>query len=283
MCSRPEAHIKETFNLENMKNVTRVVVLDKKFAPNDDIRRYLEDEFFRIFTKRNISSLPSDEDINHLVSKASGQFVYASTIIKFIDDDDCNPREQLDIILKLRTVNSSSPYAQLDQLYLQILSQQSDIKLLRDVFVLIIALGITQSKFICRRLRISEENLRLKLRRMHSLLQISDWNITTYHRSLHDFFRDKKRAGQYHIHPIRVALVRLPERTRPFARSVGFELMVLVMSILYAARLLMVPLFIIPGILCGMYQSDGEICSEVTFFFPLPVLPTNTSPRITHM
>ncbi|KAF8347419.1 hypothetical protein F5887DRAFT_1172591, partial [Amanita rubescens] len=107
VCSRPEAHIKETFNLENMKNVTRVVVLDEKFAPNNDIRRYLEDELFRIFTKRNISSLPSDEDINHLVSKASGQFIYAST---------------LNIILKLHTVDSSSPYAQLDQLYIQILS-----------------------------------------------------------------------------------------------------------------------------------------------------------------
>ena len=281
ICSRPEAHIKEVFKLENINSVTRVVVLDQKFAPNDDIRRYLEDEFFRIFTKRNISTLPSNEDIYHLVSKASGQFIYASTVIKFIDDDDCNPREQLDIILKLRTANSSSPYAQLDQLYIQILSQQSDIKLLRNVFVLIIALGSTPFRVICRRLRISEENLRLKLRRMHSLLQISDWNITTYHRSLHDFFQDKNRAGQYHVHPIRVALVRLPERARPFAESVGLELMVVVMSFLYAMRLLMVPLFIIPGIFCGMYQWDTDICSQVTFFFPLPVLPTNTPSRIT--
>ncbi len=226
ICSRPEPHIKETFNLENMKDVTRVVILDEKFEPNDDIRRYVEDEFFRIFTKRNISPLPSNEDIHYLVSKASGQFIYASTVVKFIENDDYDPREQLDIILKLRTVNSSLPYAQLDRLYIQILSQQSDIKLLRDVFVLIIALGVARSKFVCRRLQISEENLRLKLRRMHSLLQISDSNITTYHRSLHDFFQDKKRAGQYHIHPIRVALVWLPERIRPFTESVGLELMV---------------------------------------------------------
>src|SRR6266550_7019225 len=155
---------------------------------------------------------------SHLVSKASGQFIYASTVIKFIDDDDCNPREQLDIILKLRPVHSSSPYAQLDQLYIQILSQQPDIKLLRDIFILIIALGDPGFKFICRRLRISGEELRRKLRKMHSLLQISDEDIITYHRSLHDFFQDKKRGGIYHIHPMRVALVRLPERTRPFRR-----------------------------------------------------------------
>ena len=108
-------------------------------------RRYPEILGRRIlpnFHKGNISPLPSNEDIHHLVSKASGQFIYTSTVIKFNDDDDCNPKEQLDIILKLRTVNSSSPYAQLNQLYIQILSQQSDIKLLRDVFVLLIALGL---------------------------------------------------------------------------------------------------------------------------------------------
>src|SRR6266550_4545333 len=35
-CSRPEAHIKEIFNMENMKQVTRTVVLDEKFAPDND-------------------------------------------------------------------------------------------------------------------------------------------------------------------------------------------------------------------------------------------------------
>ncbi|KAF8347581.1 hypothetical protein F5887DRAFT_1072572 [Amanita rubescens] len=219
ICSRPEAHIKETFDMEIMQNITRAIVLDEKFAPNDDIQRYLEDEFFRIFTKRNISSFPSDEDVHHLVSKASGQFIYASTVIKFVDDDDCHPKEQLAIILKLRPVTSSSPYTQLDQLYIQILSRQPDVKFLRDVFVLIIALGRPDIKFICRRRRICEDNLRLKLRKMYSLLQISDSYVTTYHRSLHDFFQDKKRAGKYHIHPIRVALVRLPGTIRRFMNS----------------------------------------------------------------
>ena len=83
--------------------------------------------------------------------------------------------------------------------------------------MLIIALGELRFQFICRRLRISEEKLRLKLRKMHSLLQISDSSITTYHRSLHDFFLDKERAGIYHIHPTRVALVRLPETRHRFA------------------------------------------------------------------
>ena len=264
------------FNMKDMKNITRTVVLDEEFAPSGDIRRYLEDELFRIFTKRNISPLTSNEDIHCLVSKASGQFIYASTIIKFIDDDDCNPREQLDIILKLRTVNSSSPYAPLDQLYIQILAQQPDIRFLRDVFVLIIALGDPNFKFICRRLQISEENLRAKLRRMHSLLRIEDLYITVYHRSLHDFFRDKKRAGKYHVHPMRVTLVQLPERSRRFAKRLwnelgypGAVLATLGLPCLYIARISLAPLFIIPGLCFGMYFRSVSVFINITLHLPL--------------
>jgi hypothetical protein len=135
--------------MEIMQNITGAIVLDEKYAPNDDIRRYLEDEFFRIFTKRNISSIPSDTDIDHLVSKASGQFIYASTVIKFIDDDDYSPSEQLDIVLNLRPACLPSPYAQLDQLYIQIFSQQPDVRFLRDI--IIISLGDPSFYFICRR------------------------------------------------------------------------------------------------------------------------------------
>ena len=60
ICSRPEAHIRETFKRQNMNKIARAVVLDGKFAPNNDIRRYLEDELFRIFTERHLSQLPSD-------------------------------------------------------------------------------------------------------------------------------------------------------------------------------------------------------------------------------
>ena len=288
ICSRPEAHIKETFDMETVQNITRAIVLDEKFAPNDDIRRYLEDEFFRIFMKRNIASLPSDEDVRHLISKASGQFIYASTVVKFIDDDGCSPREQLDIILKLRSASSPSPYAQLDQLYMQILSQQPDIRFLRDIFTLVIALNYPSFDFICRRLRISEENLRLKLRKMHSLLLISDSYIRTYHLSLHDFLRDKRRAVKYRIHPMRVALVQLQNETRPIAELLAtcakflgyivlgmcFVFVVSIAPYVYGARVLMAPLFLIIGV-CYRICGHNDFCSGTNFrnfvlFWPLP-------------
>jgi len=135
--------------------------------------------------------------------------------VKFIDDINGDPRAQLDIVLKLRPVDFSSPFAELDQLYIQILSQQPDVRLLKDLFTLIVALRQAPIAFVCRRLRICEEELKRKLRGLRSLVHLSDSAIDTYHLSLHDFFRDKKRAGSYFIHPMRVTIVRLPGIMRP--------------------------------------------------------------------
>ena len=212
ICSRIEAHIQEMFCSQVMTNVTLPVLLDDQFAPDEDIRRYLEDEFSRIYTERKVSlsKWPPDGVIDGLVSKSSGQFIYASTVVKFIDDLDSDPRRQLDIVLKIRPAKYSSPFAQLDQLYIQILSQQPNIRLLRDIFTLIIALRKPTITFVCRRLRINQEELEHEFRRLRSLVQISESVIDVYHLSLHDFFLDKKRAGKYYIHPARITFVRLP-------------------------------------------------------------------------
>jgi len=196
-----------------MTKITYSVSLDDQFKPDNDIRRYLKDEFARICAEHKLSALewPPGRTIDQLVLKSSGQFIYASTVVKFVDDIYDDPRERLDIVLTTYPINSASPFAELDQLYIQILSQQPNIRLLRDLFTLIIALRKPKIKFVCRRLRIGEAEIEHKLLRLRSLVHISHRDITTYHLSLHDFFLDKKRAGKYFIHPIRVTLVRLPE------------------------------------------------------------------------
>jgi hypothetical protein len=206
--SRPEPHIWEVFNTDNMKSIARVLVLDETFGPNNDIRKYLEDEISRIFAQRPPPSVA--DAINHIVSEASGQFIYASTVVKFIDGSDQDPGTQLNNIILSPRQSTSSPYPQLDQLYIQILSQQGHTRLLKGIFVLILAFGYTDLDLICRRLRINKEDLRLKLRKMHSLLNISDSGIRPFHLSFLDFLQEKKRAGKYYIHPWLLTLLRLP-------------------------------------------------------------------------
>ncbi|KAJ7019545.1 hypothetical protein C8F04DRAFT_975516, partial [Mycena alexandri] len=64
---------------------------------------------------------PSAEVLFNLVQKSSGYFVYASTIIKFVDDLYFRPTERLAIIQDLKPTQDDAPFEVLDKLYHQIL------------------------------------------------------------------------------------------------------------------------------------------------------------------
>ncbi|KAF8989289.1 hypothetical protein BDQ17DRAFT_1205356, partial [Cyathus striatus] len=89
--SRPEVKIRKAFNLEASQAVTRKLVLDERYEPDKDIETYLRSEFSAIKSTHSIgphclskeSEWPSDKDIKTLVERASGQFIYASTIVKY--------------------------------------------------------------------------------------------------------------------------------------------------------------------------------------------------------
>ncbi|KAJ7700460.1 hypothetical protein B0H17DRAFT_867330, partial [Mycena rosella] len=85
VASRPEAHISET---TSMGSASQAFNVEQSF---EDVRRYLVDEFARIHhrhsrTMKNVlAPWPSHEELGTLVHKSSGHFIYASTIIKFVD------------------------------------------------------------------------------------------------------------------------------------------------------------------------------------------------------
>jgi hypothetical protein len=56
--------------------------------------------------------------LEHLVAKSSGIFVYASTVIRYVDDEYSHPVDRLDSVLSLDPRNT----APLDDLYTQVLS-----------------------------------------------------------------------------------------------------------------------------------------------------------------
>ncbi|KAJ6471544.1 hypothetical protein C8R45DRAFT_1104511 [Mycena sanguinolenta] len=87
IASRPEPHIREVVDAPPYPEVRRLNV-EQSFH---DVHKYLSDEFTRIHhehdTMKNIPlPWPSWEILWELVYKSSGHFIYASTIIKFIDD-----------------------------------------------------------------------------------------------------------------------------------------------------------------------------------------------------
>ena len=101
ICSRPEYNIQMRFERSDLQSATARIVIDMDCTVTGDIATFLEAEFSRIHREHCIQEMPwpPGHAIPSLAWRASGQFIYASTIIKFIDDRDFQPQQRLDMVL----------------------------------------------------------------------------------------------------------------------------------------------------------------------------------------
>ncbi|KAJ6545263.1 WD40-repeat-containing domain protein [Mycena capillaripes] len=128
LTSRPESNIQRAFigpaehNEYILHNIEETVV-------QDDIRLYLREKLKAISSKLGLSSAsvgqepkwPRQEDIETLVQMSGTLFVYAATAVRFIGAR--NPVRQMQILLGVHQASGMNPYAQLDELYIQILRE----------------------------------------------------------------------------------------------------------------------------------------------------------------
>jgi hypothetical protein len=145
---------------------------------------------------------PGGNIVQLLAARSGGQFIYASTLLKFIDDEDYRPTDRLEIVLNAL---GSAALAELDQLYQQILSTVKNIPLLLRILGYVLA-PLCQHKFsasdIEDLLDLRDGDVGLTLRRMHSLLRAPDspfQPIGILHSSFDDFLFSPDRAGKYHV------------------------------------------------------------------------------------
>ncbi|KAI0808949.1 hypothetical protein BC629DRAFT_1260523, partial [Irpex lacteus] len=124
--SRPEPHIRAGFGLQGLRPVSDVMVLHEvgSASVDHDIRLFLRTEFRELAIRRNdimdpTIDWPEEAHVEELVSRASGLFIYASTIVKFIDRQGRNPRKQLALVLQSESTRNG--LSALDTLYLGIL------------------------------------------------------------------------------------------------------------------------------------------------------------------
>ncbi|KDR70075.1 hypothetical protein GALMADRAFT_145105 [Galerina marginata CBS 339.88] len=125
--SRPEHDIESAFDQTSVKMISYSIDLKRDLKAHDDILLFVKTKFDEIKTthplKSNIeSSWPSEAQILALVSKSSGNFIFAQTVMKYIGITYERPQERLEVILD-RLPSSDSPFAELDELYRQILSR----------------------------------------------------------------------------------------------------------------------------------------------------------------
>ncbi|KAF9524202.1 hypothetical protein CPB83DRAFT_774118, partial [Crepidotus variabilis] len=150
--SRPDPWIRENFKKGGP--LIYAITLEHTDEANDDIRAYFLNGFEEIrqrtpSTHGQDTGWPSKNQINLLVYRASGQFIYAATVLKFCGDPDFSPPEQLRLILSTPQHASSprNPLAELDALYLQIMASVPDKQRTLDVLgALIAVLNVTSGK-----------------------------------------------------------------------------------------------------------------------------------------
>ncbi|KAJ6447988.1 hypothetical protein C8R45DRAFT_948240 [Mycena sanguinolenta] len=117
-------HIRELFYNLSFEGIVGSINIEQSF---EDVRTYFRQEFAHIHHKHrtmvNVSApWPPQAILDSLVKESSGYFAYAATVIRFIDDKHYHPTEQLDVVRNLASNESDAPFADLDQLYIHILS-----------------------------------------------------------------------------------------------------------------------------------------------------------------
>ncbi|KAM6498027.1 hypothetical protein JOM56_005975 [Amanita muscaria] len=201
ICSRPEALIEEV--LDQFKDFTLRIDLATLDDSNRDVEKYLVDQFSVIRSKRGLATTwPGPEIIEEFVFKSSGNFILVATVMRYISDEDCDPEEQLDIVRNLKPRGKMSPFALLDELYLEILKQQRDQDFLKTFLALLVGRSSIKADNLheddATLMSVSEKNLHMKLRRMRSLLKFEPF-IVVHHKSFLDFLQDPSRSGQYYV------------------------------------------------------------------------------------
>ena len=220
IASRPEAHIREAFDRETLRSITKRLVLDESFGPNQDIEKYLCDGFKSIYDQNStlmeqvVQPWPGTGIIDLLVQKASGQFIYASTVLKFVGAEFYNPLSQLDVVLESSPLDRTL-FSDLDQLYSQILSTYPIAEKLISVLGTVLALHCPQPPCVIEDLLgMKAGEVGLVLRGLHSLIRFphipdenfmrttdagKDQGLRLLHASFEDYLVDRNRSGHFFI------------------------------------------------------------------------------------
>jgi len=211
IASRPEAIIRDAFNEPFLSSSTMRIVLDDTYHPDADIRLFLKSRFQDIIRKHPRlqqlqPSWPSDVDIELLVQKSSGQFIYASTAMKYLDVFSHWPPDRLDIIFGLSTSRDGTPFSELDIFYDYILSSVSKIEKITEIlsFLLLVQFWKKTKTVVEDFLFLRRGEVDIILSDIHSLVSVpasddEQGELRIFHASLPDFLLDRSRSGRFYI------------------------------------------------------------------------------------
>ena len=172
------------------------------------LRRALDDTYDQhIQVMRNVPRpWPSSDELERIVKKADGLFVFALTVVKFVGDKIHNPLERLQAILGDKvSISNGVAYADLDSLYRDAISVFPDSDVARLVLGVVYCMAIPLSvSGLHKLLQRPDVDARIIVPALSSVLLASEDGkqpIQFYHASFRDFLINPQRSQKYAINP----------------------------------------------------------------------------------
>ncbi|TFK61532.1 hypothetical protein BDN72DRAFT_849582 [Pluteus cervinus] len=125
---RPERHLEDILDeFTTQLGPSYRIQLGQSEGDKNDIRTFFQVSFDRICQHRRQDGAmsimdgpwPLLKEVEWLVDRASGQFIFAATVVRFVDDENEDPVEMLNLITEQQT----SSFEAVDLLYLVILKR----------------------------------------------------------------------------------------------------------------------------------------------------------------
>ncbi|KAF5357071.1 hypothetical protein D9756_006774 [Leucocoprinus leucothites] len=209
--SRPEEHIIRTMNSDDVVSVSSRIKLPVSRHIDHEILIYLTDEFKKIRTNHRLpDSWPSEGVLALLVERGAGLWIYVSTIIRFVNDENSyGPEDQLRIVIKFaRDVSSivgpNKPLAEMDFFYTLIMRRiPSNIRTtVRKILLLYSIPAFDRPIRISTALCLSTEQFRRSCISIRSVMElqggtdIRSMRLYFYHASFLEFMTDSERSKE---------------------------------------------------------------------------------------
>ena len=205
---RPEPRIDTGFRLPLLADSTDVFVLHnvQPSLIEHDIRIFLKHDLSELAQRRQLKGWPSDGLVDILCRRAAGLFVYAVTVVKFLNSNTHLTEGSLDVILKPpeRTVYEGkkrfNSKTTLDSLYASILQAsfgkedpEMDSKVRTTVGAIVTVMNPLPPPAITELIGLESKEVMLQLESVQSLLTVDEdpsQPVKPFHKSFPDFITD---------------------------------------------------------------------------------------------
>ncbi|KAF9443781.1 hypothetical protein P691DRAFT_712788 [Macrolepiota fuliginosa MF-IS2] len=213
ICSRPEPHLERAFRKAEAEGLCWVEELriDDPEAQSD-VERYLRDEFERIARKYQDDlgedTWPPKDIFDKIVGASSGHFLFATTLIRYLDQSHSTPRSQLSAIVAAidgvpLPSGVTNPLAYIDNLYLEVLNRLDERIRSEALELLAICMACPPLPVLClsQLLQTDVSTILDTLFSLHSIISVPyDENLVEeplrfYHASFTDFLTNPDRSG----------------------------------------------------------------------------------------